>query len=237
MRNHRFTSDLVTVAVVCAFASAAFASPIIEVEKTTCDLGEVLGGSSCKATFSCKSTGDADLEIKEVSASCGCTYIKTSCNKLKPGESATIEMAFDVPAVGGDLEKPVQVLTNDPEKPVVRLKVTGKIVPVISFAPPRINFGTVKAGTKRVETIDIIPGKAEGFVVEKITSSGTRVTVDKLEKSGDGKGSYRATLSISAGDEPGRLFEILTIHTDLPNKPKVTYQVFGNVVNNALPTR
>jgi len=218
--------------ILTCVSSPAFASPSIQFDEIVFQMGEVESGKDVKAVFSFKNVGDEDLEIKGITASCDCTLTKASITRIGPGQSSTIEIDFKTSSLGGVINKIIAVNTNDPAQPAAQLLITGKVIPVATLSPERINFGTITVGSTAEYSVTVTPLKQDGFAISKIDITGTHVTAPEFIKINDDKGSYSVKVRITAGDTPGRVLETLTIVTSLPNNPTINLMVFGNVAAN-----
>ncbi len=95
----------------------------ISFSKTEHDFGRLIQGEKVIQIFHFTNTGDADLIISSVSASCGCTASKFTKDRIKPGEQGQIEVTFDSSGQKGIQNKTVTVLCNgQPPTTVLRLK-------------------------------------------------------------------------------------------------------------------
>lgn len=95
----------------------------ISFTKTEHDFGRLIQGEKVVQVFHFTNTGDADLIISSVSASCGCTASKFTKDRIKPGEQGQIEVTFDSSGQKGVQNKTVTVLCNgQPSTTVLRLK-------------------------------------------------------------------------------------------------------------------
>lgn len=205
------------------------ASPIIQFEKVEVNVGEVQSGQIVQVEFPFKNMGDQPLEIKSVSASCGCTQPKAKQNILQPGESSAIEAKFTVPMTGADFNKPIAVMCNDPANREVKLSIVGKAIQVVTLTPASISIETMMTGSRREETVLVTPTNPDGFSIDSVIPSGKHLIVREVVKANDGKGSYRIKFTITAGGIPGRVLDYLLIKLGLPNKPEVRVLVYGNV--------
>ncbi len=86
--------------------------PVISFEETEFNFGTVIQGEKVIHNFVFKNTGDGNLIISNVKASCGCTIPKWTKEPIKPGETGTIEMKFDSSNRDGKQTKTAKVYTN-----------------------------------------------------------------------------------------------------------------------------
>lgn len=94
----------------------------ISVDKEEHDFGELKKGDKAETEFTITNTGDADLVIIDVRATCGCTVPQKPEQPIKPGESDKIKVTFSATSVGMQ-NKAVTMTTNTEEgTKVVRVK-------------------------------------------------------------------------------------------------------------------
>jgi hypothetical protein len=97
--------------------------PAFEFRETMHDFGTVIEGEKVMYTFVFKNSGNSDLLISGVSASCGCTATKFTTDAIPPGEEGTITVTFDSKKRRGFQNKSVTVSANtQPNKTVLRIK-------------------------------------------------------------------------------------------------------------------
>ena len=60
--------------------------PVMEFEATSHDFGMIIKGEKVDWKFKFTNTGEADLIISDVSATCGCTVPKWPMEPVKPGK-------------------------------------------------------------------------------------------------------------------------------------------------------
>ncbi len=86
--------------------------PIIELEETEYNFGTVIQGEKVAHSFVFTNTGDGNLVISNVKASCGCTVPKWTKEPVKPGKTGTIELVFDSSNRDGKQTKTAKVYSN-----------------------------------------------------------------------------------------------------------------------------
>lgn len=88
-----------------------------------------------KATFPFINTGEASIEILDVSSSCGCTTALPSKRVFSPGESGEISATFDYGGREGKHRKSIRVETNQEETEHIFLTLEVNIPTVMSVSP------------------------------------------------------------------------------------------------------
>ena len=102
-------------------------------------------GSEITTTFTFTNEGNIPLHIEKINADCGCVATNTSSDKIPPGGKGEIRVVVERD-VGG-FRQNVFVFTDDPATPIVRLEVSGVIVPPIAY-PKKIDLGSLEKGKR-----------------------------------------------------------------------------------------
>ncbi|MFO7869684.1 MAG: DUF1573 domain-containing protein [Bacteroidales bacterium] len=76
------------------------------------DLGTITSGEIITNTFTFTNTGNNDLYIQDVQASCGCTATDYSKKPVKPGEKGYISVTFNTQNRQGKQSKTITVFAN-----------------------------------------------------------------------------------------------------------------------------
>lgn len=96
--------------------------PVIKFEKEQHDFGRISRGEMVSYSFKFTNTGNADLIVKECTATCGCTVADYPKNSLKPGEKGFITVSFNSAGKRGQQIQTVTVGTNaQPARYVLRI--------------------------------------------------------------------------------------------------------------------
>lgn len=91
------------------------------------DFGKVLPGQKLTHRFTFTNTGTADLELRQVKPSCGCTIANYTQTPVKPGEKGFVELVFDTEGKMGNQIKTAIVFSN--AEPVAKiLTLTTEII-------------------------------------------------------------------------------------------------------------
>ncbi len=97
--------------------------PVFTFRETMHDFGTVIEGEKVTFSFKFENTGNMDLIISNVSASCGCTATKYTKEAVAPGNSGIVTVTFDSRRRKGFQNKTITVAANtQPNKVVLRIK-------------------------------------------------------------------------------------------------------------------
>ncbi|MGC9325126.1 MAG: choice-of-anchor D domain-containing protein [Desulfomonilia bacterium] len=151
--------------------------------------------------------------------------------EVRPGESQKLAVSMSSKGYRNTLEKHIQIQTNDPDAPQVKLSLKAKVLEVLSVSPPILNFGSVKEGltyTKQITisnssktpvTITGIEGKPSQFV---IVAHQPEIVLDP------GK-SHTLDISLSPASTRNRFHGYLSIATDLEFLPTKIIRVVARI--------
>ena len=114
---------------ILCFIGIIFAqNPKATFDKLEHNFGDIKEGKFVVHEYVLENTGQGELVINKVKASCGCTAAAPSKTRLKPGESTKLKVEFNTYRRQGKQKKYVYVFTNDPKNPQVRLAFTANIL-------------------------------------------------------------------------------------------------------------
>ncbi len=113
---------LVPIFMILAFSVSARVKafragpPKLAIASLEHSFGAVKPGSPLSYTFKIKNEGQADLEIKSVSPSCGCTTSNFD-RVVPPGKEGSITLAVEkTDGYKGEVVKTATAVTNDPDQ-------------------------------------------------------------------------------------------------------------------------
>jgi hypothetical protein len=119
----KLPGDLVNNPKSAKGADERAAVPVISFAKTEHDFGRVIQGEKITYNFQFTNSGDADLIVTRVSASCGCTIPAFTRDPIKPGENGVIRITFDSENRMGFQNKIITVVSNSlPANQNLRIK-------------------------------------------------------------------------------------------------------------------
>lgn len=92
------------------------------------DFGRVKEGQIVRHDFTLRNNSNKILKVKDVTTSCGCTVSVVKKDTLFPGESTTIEVAFNSEGYSGPTQQYIYVHTDDLDNPVLRFIIKADVV-------------------------------------------------------------------------------------------------------------
>ncbi len=103
-------------------------APNIQYSSKLIGYGNVTQGEKAVFDFVFKNTGQEDLIIRKVKASCGCTATKPQKTRLKTGEESFVRITFNTAGYIGKQTKQITIVCNDPDDAVIRLSINANVV-------------------------------------------------------------------------------------------------------------
>lgn len=157
----------IAVAVTARAAPQSSSAPRLDVDRDQVDFGTVYRGERIHHLFTLRNRGTADLLIKEIHNSCACSAASLSIDGrrieepeltgakrlgvLSPGEEAQLEVTlrtgtFSVAGKDADVNKTIRIDSDDPDRPVLTLRIHASVVSPFTVAPDSLDFGVVTRG-------------------------------------------------------------------------------------------
>jgi hypothetical protein len=136
--------------------------------------------------------------------------------------------------IKGDYTKNIEVETNDPSIPVLKLTMKVKMVEILSITPMEVNFGTVKTGSINKKIFTITNRGKEPITITSISANPSTV----LSVSHQGKVKIEPDKSISvevrfqAGLPTDFFFGTLHVETDQETVKAKDARIKAKVVGN-----
>ena len=132
-------------------------APQLELGATQIDFESVVIYQQSTVALSIANTGMAPLEIE------GLPFLETEASfqvlqypqTVAPNQSAEIELRF-APEQVGSFSSMLQLISNDPQQPLVDIALIGEgVQPLIDVDPLSIDYGTVPEGELRTASVSV----------------------------------------------------------------------------------
>jgi hypothetical protein len=102
-------------------------APKVRMSEEKYNFGTVSEGENVEHTFTITNIGKSKLYIRKTNTTCGCTVGRPEKNELDPGESTSIKATFRTQGKPGSQSRPIDIITNDPERPKVTITLEGNV--------------------------------------------------------------------------------------------------------------
>lgn len=204
--------------------------PRLTVPESFYSFGKIYRGDRVRHNFILKNTGEAELEIKKVRASCGCTAAEPSQKVVPPGGEAYVEVTFDSQNFVGRVTKTVLVDTNDTSEPTHTLTLEAIVLEEVVAEPTRLTLGLIRQGEGRNLKVEVRSPTGIELKVSKAQSSSRALEVTSIEEQAGG--TYVIRLEVRKDSPTGRFDGDLVVHTGSQRQPIITIPFFGEVVSD-----
>lgn len=130
---------------------AVAAGPQVVLETPDYDFGRMETNGTQEQAFMIGNRGDQPLRLSPRTNSCGCCTCV--CEALLPaggqipaGQSAPVTLRWTIKQFTGAFQHTETLATNDPQRPELVLRVSGRVTPVVRVVPTQLVFSRVPAG-------------------------------------------------------------------------------------------
>ena len=137
---------------------------------------------------------------------------------------------------GKPLHKTARVLTNDPQRQVTQLTISGSVKVFANISPQKVKlYGAVDSELK--ETVRIVPEENYPFkIIDTKAQVGKDIRYKVSEDNHSRNLSYLLTVE-NLKRTTGRFYDTIYLMTDSSIKPKISIRVYGKIseINNPKP--
>lgn len=230
-------------ALILVVAAAAATSPAqnlpqglasISVQPDTLDFGTMERNQSRTKELTIRNDGGIDLDLSDVTSSCGCTVAEPGTRKIKPGQSTTLTVTFNSGEFQGPQHKTVTIRSNDVATPALEIAVTANVHVSIMIDParPLFAFRHARRGVReeRQATFTAMDIPRLELKAERMRADLFEVRIQNGVDGDPRRGTV--TLSIRPDAPYGPINEIVRIGTNDPKHPSIDFEVFGDVLHD-----
>ncbi|OGH56304.1 MAG: hypothetical protein A3G34_06400 [Candidatus Lindowbacteria bacterium RIFCSPLOWO2_12_FULL_62_27] len=123
------------------FPGPVSAKSTIETETRALDFGTAKEGDVVRVSFPIHNTGADTVDFYRVVGSCGCSSASVSDSRLRPGETATVDVAFRTAGFPGEAHKYVTVYSSHDSAMPLLFELTGRVQPGDTGMPAAAQIG------------------------------------------------------------------------------------------------
>jgi len=225
--------------------AAVTPSPKISVSPGAVNFGSAkVGSTSNPKTVTIKNTGNGDLTITSINISdtnySDTEFIESSnCSKVPAKSSCAITVTFMSMSPFVKKTAIISILSNDPKKPTINVKLSGQAAPPkITISPTSVNFGSVAVGnTSAPKVITIKNTGISDLTLNAITFTGTNAAEFRpsYDCSTIAEGSSCAITVTFSPTSAGIASVQISIPSDDPKKPIINVTLTGKGTGGNTP--
>jgi len=233
--------NILLIFFLCSLTFAQTKYAHIEVNKEKHDFGKAIEGETLVYDFIISNSGDADLILKTIRSSCGCTVAQPEKVELKPGEATKLHVEFDTAEREGEQQKYIFIYSNDPSRKELRIAVAANIYSKLSteaanmkfgklkLEKNKYDFGNVKEGKFYIANIKLINAGEGDLEIKNVSSTcgcAAALVVDKVIKPGK---STILKIELDTSNREGKFVRAINIMTNDRLQPVQTVTLFANI--------
>jgi hypothetical protein len=211
-----------------AAATPPAGTPKLQFDSTVYDFGTTSQVQSVTGTFTFHNVGDGELRIQKPAPACGCTVAGVKPDVLKPGEKGELVFTLNVGATRGQMEKHINVPSNDPQSPTVNLAIKVAVQQIYEVSPVAIQVGDLRRGTTTNVTAQV--RRTDG---KKLSVTKTEVTGDLLKariEPGDNDQDAKLLIEVKGDGTPRKFGDQVKVFMDGAEQPAVVVTVAGRLM-------
>jgi hypothetical protein len=219
--------------------------PRVEIKQTEQDIGELDFSVLRECKFGVRNAGGQPLILTFTAKSCFCTDATVPAEPLPPGAVASVVVRWSpIPGKSGPERIKADFETNDPDKPRLRLEVTGVVNPLIRIAPEDmsfIDFGRLQPGEVKPRELKVFSTRLDSFDLEAKTDlpelkvTKTRLDPESAGRIGDERPKcvYSVLVETTPQLPPGFFMTdlVLTVRAPGALAREIGMRVYGEVAN------
>lgn len=186
-------TSLLLCLICCALSAYAETGPKITFKRLVHDFGDIDRGGKVETSFEFENSGDAPLQIDEVTTSCGCTTAGLKKKTFAPREKGTIPVTFNSQNFEGKVTKRITVSTNDKTSPKTILTIQGTILTDVQVTPSALVFTDAKPSQ-----VNTLPLKITTTRLPKLELTNLKIEPDYLTMTEERVDDKTVNLNVSA---------------------------------------
>jgi hypothetical protein len=194
-------------------------------------------------TFVVRNDGDAPLTLEQGETSCKCTISNLEKGQLAPGDEVLIKLEWTAKETETDskeFSQSAEIISNDPDRRIVRLTITGIIVQTVWSKPPDIRIPSVTRSNGAVAETRIFAYRSDDLEVLEHRLFFTRLegfinvrfeplSAEELATEPTARSGRKMILELKPDLPLGDFNEAIRITTNLPDSPKIDIAIQGTV--------
>lgn len=200
------------------------------VESKSHDFRIVGRGTKTQHHFEFTNPYEEDVHIKSVRTSCGCTTPTLTQDTIRTHETAAVVATFNTNTFIGQKAATITVVFDRPSYAEVQLKVSGFIRTDITFDPPEVNFGELRAGQTSEREVVITHSGNSNWQINDVRSHcpSLQVRLNPAERT-PGMVRYRMLVRTDGTMPEGEIRERLTLISNDRDFPTTEMAIAGRI--------
>ena len=240
-----FLGLAVAVTAQCAEPSG----PKLAVDRQEHDFGAIDVNVTARHDFVFTSAGDRPLVLTRGRTTCGCCTcvcaVRLPEDPIAPGTSDKVGLEWTSKLYVGPFRQTATILTNDPHRPEVTLRVAGRFKGPVGVVPSLVRLSRISPGESvaaEVRLINYLPEPlqiagcelADRTTAEHFDVAWERLSAKRLRDDPEARGGYLVRITVKPGLSVGSFRQRILLKTKSPTAPTVEIPVEGTVAGDVL---
>jgi hypothetical protein len=187
--------------------------------------------------------GQGPLLLAVGTTTCRCTAGDLSAERVGPNESATVTIRWEPDGALEKFQQSANILTNDPDRPVVKLTIRGWVTQRLRAEPPSIILGGVTADQGRTvqfhlfsyydDQFEIVDYRwADPETADNFAARWEPLTADEVAAEPHAKAGKRVLVTLKPGLPLGDINQTIRLTTDLAEASPVEVPIHANIASD-----
>ena len=191
------------------------------------DFGKANGDDQVDCLFVFTNTGNAALEVSDVSPGCGCMKAGAWTRTVEPGQTGTIPVRYDSRHYTGYFAKSVFVTCNDPTQPKPLLEIKGTVWRPVEITPQNAVLNLSAESPSNSTFVRIISHMEEPLTLSNLRVSSSAFAVE-LQTNSPGK-EYQLHIRTAPPWPTNNQQGQITLNSSATNSPLISISALANV--------
>ncbi|MCL6503365.1 MAG: DUF1573 domain-containing protein [Pirellulales bacterium] len=185
--------------------------------------------------------GDGLLRIRDSWVECTqCTKLIVPASTIPPGESIEVKLEYTLITLQEDFRKSATLLTNDPDQPMVVLRLVGKVYHPLEVKPASLSFSGLKPAEQAAGSVLVLAHFTRDFQIKAISLADAtladqfQVQPRPLAASELPEGAlagYELQVTVKPGLPLGDFRQTILLDTNLDEPSRVEIPVQGSITS------
>jgi hypothetical protein len=218
-------------------------APKVVVDQIDYDFGSMDADDQQSHDFLLTNAGSANLVISAGDTSCKCVLSEIKQLEVPPGGVTKISVTWTAGKHVGEFRQVAKVKTNDPDKRLLELTVSGRIRVAVLAVPEQLEFPRLAVGETASGQVMLYcsldgPLEIDSLKLSDQDTAGyfdvslEPLEPDQLGDQPDAKSGYLLRVTVKSGLPLGPFKQTILIETNLADYPAIVVPIMGTLVGD-----
>jgi hypothetical protein len=210
------------------------------------DFGAMQAHETRAHEFTIRNIGEGPLTLSLIGTTCQCTVAGLEKGAVPPGGESQVKLEWKTQDLTDAYEHSAELRTNDPDYPVVRLTIRGRVLAPARADPAEIELGSIRASQddessdvarREVKLFGYMP-KPLAVIGHSLTNSESKdqfqvsvapMSADVLAQEPDARSGLVLSLTVKSGLPLGTIRQTIRLETSAPGAETIEIPIYGLV--------